>query len=198
MLRYTIIVFLLLSIVGCRPEVFTPKPRGYYKIDLPQKHEYQEFKAEGFPYSFEHPIYSKVVNDTVFFGEETENPYWIVVDYDTTGGKLYFSYKEITPSQQLDKLVEDSYGMTYTVHSSRADMIEDFVFHFPERKVHGIFYKVDGNAATAYQFFATDSTKHFVRGALYFNVKPNADSLMPVNNFLREDIMRMIKTLEWH
>ncbi len=196
--RLFLLLFVVMGVVACRPKVYTPKPRGYYKIDLPEKHEYQPFNKKGFPYSFEHPVYSTIVNDSLFFGQRPENPYWLIIDYKPTGGKVYLSYKEITPQQRLGKLVEDSYGMSYTVHSVRADVIEDFVFHFPEKKVHGIFYKVDGNAASAYQFFVTDSVQHFIRGALYFNAKPNADSLQPVNNFLREDIEHMIKTLEWH
>jgi hypothetical protein len=43
----------------------------------------------------------------------------------------------------------------------------------------------------------TDSVNHFLRGALYFNVLPNADSLAPVQNYLREDVLRMLKSLEW-
>ena len=63
--------------------------------------------------------------------------------------------------------------------------------------VSGVFFKVGGNAATAKQFFLTDTTKNFLRGALYFNVTPNADSLKPVQDFLQKDIDHMINTFRW-
>lgn len=194
------IVFALLLIVGftaCKPEVYTPKPRGYFHIQLPKEHKYQQFDIEGFPYTFSYPDFATVKRDTSFFGRRPENPYWIVINYEKTGGKLYLSYKEIDKQQNLQKLIEDSYGMSFTVHNVKADYIEDYSFHFYDKGVHGIFYNVGGDAASAYQFFATDSTKNFVRGALYFDCRPNADSLKPVHEYLAKDLEYMIETLEW-
>ena len=197
-MRRIAFVLLIISFASCRPEVFTPKPRGYYKIDLPKEHTYQSFSPQGFPYSFEHPTYSRAQSDTSFFGEKPENPYWLILDYESLGGKIYLSYKTIDKQNKLQRLIEDSYGMSFTVHSVRADVIEDAIFHFDDRNVHGIFYNVGGDAASAYQFYATDSNRHFIRGALYFNTKPNADSLRPVTTFIKKDIDHMLETLEWH
>jgi gliding motility-associated lipoprotein GldD len=68
---------------------------------------------------------------------------------------------------------------------------------FKERNVIAVLFEIKGNAATPYQFFATDSTTHFLRGSLYFNVYPNKDSLAPVVDFVKKDIFRLIETLEW-
>ena len=193
----SIILLLTIALTACKPEVYTPKPKGYFNIELPSSHTYKKFNMDEFPYSFEHPTFSNITRDTSFFGQKPENPYWIIIDYKKTGGKLYISYKEISKGQKLQKLIEDSYGMSYTVHNVKADYIDDNAFHFYNRNVHGIFYNVGGNTASAYQFFATDSTKHFIRGALYFNNAPNADSLKPVHDFLVEDIDHMLKTLNW-
>jgi gliding motility-associated lipoprotein GldD len=63
--------------------------------------------------------------------------------------------------------------------------------------VHGMYFQLGGNVATANQFFLTDTTRHFLRGALYFNATPNADSLQPMSRFLQEDVRHLINTLRW-
>ncbi len=187
-------LFIVLLLASCRPETYTPKPRGYYRVSLPQ-HHYQKFEKENFPYSFEYPVYGTIINDTDFLGKKPENPYWIFVDFPSIGGRFYISYKIISATQPLGKLMEDSHEMSFTVHSKRADYIKEQVF--AENNVYGILYNAGGNAASAYQFIATDSLKHFLRGALYFDVTPNADSLLPANEFLKEDMKHLLETLRW-
>lgn len=195
MTRAILALTVLLFLVSCRPDTYTPKPRGYYLVDLP-KHEYQEFNDPRYPYSFQYPVYGKIIPDTNFFGEKPENPYWINIDFPSLGGKVYLSYKTINANQTLEKLVSDTYLMT-EYHTKKANNIEDFVIHIDSSHVHGVFYDVTGDAASAYQFYATDSVKHYLRGALYFEVAPNSDSLKPLNDFLRVDLEQMLKTLKW-
>ncbi|MBL7765311.1 MAG: hypothetical protein JNJ58_04415 [Chitinophagaceae bacterium] len=192
-LRAGLLLFLV-TILACRDEGYIPKPRGYFRIDLPEK-SYQLFSREGYPYSFEFPVYGNIEKDTVFFNEKTENPWWLNVDFPTLGGKIYLSYKEINAKNTLPRLLEDSYQMSH-YHSKKADYINEPPFH-TANNVHGIFYEVGGDAASAYQFYATDSVKHFIRGALYFDTTPNADSLKPVNKFLRKDMTHLVNTLKW-
>lgn len=194
---FAVIIFSTLVFICCRPETYIPKPRGYARAELPQ-HEYRPFNAPGFPYSFEYPTYGRIIKDTLFFGKKPENPYWINIDFASIGGMIYISYKPITPAQPLSKLLEDAHEMSFTAHSKRADYIGERSFTNPENNVYGILYNVGGNAATAYQFIATDSAKHFLRGALYFDVAPNADSLRPANEFLEKDIERLLQTLKWN
>jgi gliding motility-associated lipoprotein GldD len=106
------------------------------------------------------------------------------------------SYKEINKDKNtLSNLLKDSHTMSY-YHTKRADYINDPVFH-TKNNVHGVFYDVGGNSASSFQFFATDSVKHFIRGALYFDVTPNIDSLKPVNLFLQKDVVHLVNTLKW-
>ena len=196
-MRYIIPILFILTIASCRPEVYTPKPRGYYRVDMPAR-QYQNFDRLGFPYSFEYPVYGKISNDTSFNGAKEETPYWINIDFPSLGGRIYLSYKIISQKAEIHQLIEDAYTMTVTVHDKRADNIQEYTFHNDSTHVHGLFYNVSGNAASAYQFYATDSVKHFIRGALYFDVSPNADSLKPINEFLRGDIEHILKTLQWH
>lgn len=172
----------------------TPKPRGYFRIDLPQ-HQYRLFDEPGYPYSFEYPVYAQIVKDTAFFSKRPENPWWINVDFPTLHGKIYISYKIIGPEYTLEHLVSDAYTMSYK-NDVKADAIVPELFRTPH-DVSGIFYQVSGNAATARQFFATDSTRHFLRGALYFYAVPNADSLAPVIHFVEKDMWHLLETLRW-
>jgi gliding motility-associated lipoprotein GldD len=195
MSRSIAVLLICFFIISCRPKTYTPKPRGYFHIEFPER-AYRTFKDPTFPYSFEYPVYGEIVRDTTFFGMKPENPYWINIDIPTLGGRIYLSYKAINPNQNLEKLLEDTYEMT-AFHTKKADYIDDFSFHIDSTDVHGIFYNVTGNAASAYQFYATDSARHYIRGALYFDVSPNADSLKPVNDFLRKDMEHLIQTLKW-
>lgn len=194
MTKYILIALLVIGLSSCGQEDYIPKPRGYFQIDFPEK-KYTPFNQSGYPYTFDYPIYATVEKDTLFFNEKTENPWWININFHDLGGKIYLSYKQIGPNQTLAKLLEDSYQMSH-YHTKRADYINEPEFH-TANNVHGIYYDVGGNAASAFQFYATDSTKHFLRGALYFDTTPNVDSLKPVNQFLRADIEHLIQTLKW-
>jgi gliding motility-associated lipoprotein GldD len=191
-IKYLPLVVLFVSVVACN-STYTPKRKGYFKIDFP-KHEYKVFDQPGYPYTFEYPVYSNIIKDTTFFEDKPENPYWINIEIPRFGGKIYISYKEVGKSD-LTKLVNDAYNMTYK-HSTRATEIVDSTMH-TATGVSGVFFSVGGNAATAKQFFVTDSVKHFLRGALYFDASPNEDSLGVVNNFLQDDMKHLINTFRW-
>lgn len=187
-LKLSILIFL-----SACTDNYTPRPEGYFKIAFPEK-KYQEFDMPGYPYKFEYPVYGKIVKDSSFFGEAPENPWWINIYFPQFNGTLFISYKEIG-KYSLEKLLNDAFNLT-NKHSVRASYIDDSLMLTPNN-IHGMFFKVSGEVATANQFFLTDSTKHFLRGALYFNVAPNQDSLMPVNAFLIEDVRHLINTFQW-
>ena len=177
---------------GCNSD-YTIKQKGYFRIDFPPR-EYRVFNEPGFPYSFEYPSYSRIIRDTTYFDEEPDNPYWVNVDFPRLNGRIYLSYKDVTQSS-LEKLVDDAFKLTYK-HTTKATAIKDSLMVTPNG-VTGIFFKVGGNSATGRQFFVTDSVRHFLRGALYFDATPNADSLGIVNDFLEVDMKHLINTLKW-
>lgn len=185
-------LFLFIIFSACNSD-YTPKPKGYFKIDFPQK-QYRLFQQASYPYSFEYPAYANVIKDSSFFGEATENPWWINIDYPQFNGRVHISYKEIG-SNKLNKLVNDAFTMT-NKHNLKAYSIDDSIIVTPNN-IHGMFFKVGGNVATANQFFLTDSVKHFLRGALYFDATPNEDSLGIVNSFVLDDLKHMINTFKW-
>ncbi|GAA4301225.1 hypothetical protein [Compostibacter hankyongensis] len=189
----SLIIIIILGLGACRP-VSAPRPRGYFRIALPEK-AYRSFDEAGYPYTFEYPAYARIVKDTAFFGQRPENPYWINITFPGLNGKIYLSYKAIGPQHSLEKLVNDAYTMTYK-NTLKADAITPVAFQNPYG-ASGIFYNVEGDAATARQFFATDSTRHYLRGALYFYAVPNADSLAPVVKFVEKDMWHLLETLKW-
>ena len=193
--RYLFVFVLTLFIISCRPQVYTPKPPGYYRIDTPSTHQYRLFDQEGFPYTFEYPVYSLIANDTVFQGNGEKNPYWINIYFLHLGGVINITYREISSKYPYSKLIEDAYRLSF-FHHEKADYIDERSLISPNGISYTI-YTVGGNAATRYQFTATDSAKHFMRGALYFDTTPNADSLKPATDFLVQDIVHLLNTLKW-
>lgn len=208
MRSFLIVIIALLA--SCN-NTFTPKPRGYYQIDLP-KHEYQTFNDPAYPYSFEYPVYAKITKDSTMFDDNPDSPYWFNIDFPSLHGRIYVSYKTIggisiykvkaangykdsTVKNTFDGLRDEAFKMTYK-HSVKANSIEDSVFN-TANGIAGVYFTVGGNAATANQFFVTDTMKHFLRGALYFDASPNSDSLKPVNDFLKRDLLHMIETFSW-
>jgi gliding motility-associated lipoprotein GldD len=187
------IFFAALFLVSCNSD-YVARPRGYFTIALPTK-AYRAFDKPGFPYTFEYPVYGNIVQDSLFFEEKAENNYWINIDFPQFNGRIHISYKEIGPNK-FDSLVNDAFTMSYKQHTYRASAIQQKEFATPNN-VSGVYFTLKGNAATANQFFATDSVRHFLRGALYFSATPNADSLQPVNNFLKQDMEHLIQTLRW-
>ena len=194
--RYCLLftVYCLLFTLSACSDDFVQKERGYFKIDLPEK-RYQRFDRPDFPYTFEYPVYGNVVQDSLFFDEKAENPYWLNIDFPKFDARLHLSYKQIG-RHKFDSLVNDAFTLSYKQHTSRASAIQSRPFS-TAGGAGGVYFTLKGNAATANQFFATDSIKHFLRGALYFNAQPNEDSLRPVNNFLRDDVEHLINTLRW-
>lgn len=172
---------------------YVPKPRGFFQIDFPEK-SYQVFNEPGFPYTFEYPTYATIVRDSSFFGDKPENPWWINIEFPQFNGRVYVSYKQIGENK-LDKLLSDSYNLT-NKQSVKASGINDSLIA-TQNNIHGTYFKVSGDVATANQFFLTDSTRHFLRGALYFDTTPNQDSLKPVNTFLVQDLIHLINTFRW-
>lgn len=183
-----LLIMFLFLFHSCRQD-YSPKPRGYFRIDLPER-EYLIFDTN-YPYTFEYPSYARIVPDL----RPSSEPYWINIEFPQFRGTLFISYKSV--SGNLVEYLEDS--RTFVMkHIPKASAIEDSMIYRPEDRVFGLIYDIEGSgAASPLQFFVTDSASHFLRGALYFNTSPNNDSLAPVIGFVREDILKMLDTFHW-
>jgi gliding motility-associated lipoprotein GldD len=185
----------ILFAVGCN-EKYTPKPRGFFRIDFPEK-SYHPLQG-AFPYSFDVPDYAKITASS----ENPDHPYWINITVPANKADIHISYYSLENQQvssriKLNEFMEESHILAYK-HSIKADAIQEQVFMNPEKKVYGLIYRIEGNAASPMQFFLTDSTSHFLRGALYIREVPNIDSIKPVIDFLEPDIIRLIESTTWN
>lgn len=192
-LFYLICLFAFMG--ACNSNYTAGKKKGYFKIEFPEK-KYRLFDEPGYPYRFEYPVYAHVVKDTTFFEDKPENPWWINIDIPQFEGRIHISYKEIRSRNRFDSLVADAFKLSYRQHTAKATSIEPEPFTTPNN-ISGIYFTLTGNTATANQFFLTDSVRHFLRGALYFDTTPNEDSLGIVNDFLKKDLEHLINTLQW-
>ena len=195
MLKKNYFIFIVCSLVcfSCNSP-YTFKKRGYFKIELPER-KYKLFDQQEYPYSFEYPAYAEIKKDTTFFDDKPENPWWLNIDLPVFSGRIYVSYKEIGKNN-FDSLVNDAFKMSYKQHTYKASSIEPQPF-VTANNIGGVYFSLSGNTATANQFFLTDSTKHFLRGALYFYATPNEDSLSVVNDFVKKDLEHLINTVKW-
>jgi gliding motility-associated lipoprotein GldD len=185
------VILAVISFTSCNQDDNTPKPRGYFRIALPEK-QYRTLDSI-YPYTFEYPHYVNILPDA----QSPEEKNWINLGFYSLRGTLHLSYKPVNNIETLNTYIEDSRALAMK-HIPKASSIEQISIAYPEHNVYGLVYDIKGlGAASPYQFYATDSLHHFMRGALYFNAVPNSDSLMPVINFVKQDIHHLIETLRW-
>lgn len=172
-----------------------PKPRAYPKVTYPEK-AYQPFEEGYCGFTFDMPVYSKVERDTTFFDQKPGSDCWFNLNVPSLNAKLHCSYYPVTSRERFDELVSDAFTMAQK-HNIKASYIEEIPVHRPDAHVHGIVFSIEGATASSYQFFVTDSTRNFLRGALYFNTQARPDSMAPVLAFMKQDVNRLVETLKW-
>lgn len=192
-LSFCHIIILSILLVSCNGE-YTAKPKAYPRVEYPER-KYAMYDPATCPFKFEMPSYAQVKVDTEFFGNHNVPPCWLNIEFPNFNGTINLTYKDINASQPLERLIDDAYKMSYK-HTKKADYINE-VGIANSHGVGGLLYDVGGDAASNVQFFLTDTNHHFIRGALYFNNTPNADSMAPVINFVKEDLKHMLQTFEW-
>jgi gliding motility-associated lipoprotein GldD len=175
-------VLMLLLFTSCKDDVF-PKPASHLRLDYPMA-KYVGFEDQC-PFSFE------MNSNAIVKGEKDCG---FTISYPKMKATIYLTYKPV--NSNINVLLRDAQKLTYE-HVIKADDISEQPYLNPSRKVYGMFYRVDGNAATNSQFYVTDSTKHFVTGSVYFYAKPNFDSIMPAASYVRNDMQRLMETLRW-
>jgi gliding motility-associated lipoprotein GldD len=156
-----------------------PKPKGYFRIDFPKK-AYQTFNGDC-PFTFEYPVYAQMVPDT----DKNAQPCWNNLNFPQFNGQLHLTYHGVFSEKAYNNMTELARVLAMK-HTIKASAIDQKLINYPDKKVYGIYYAIEGNTASSVQFFLTDSTKHYVRGALYFNERPQYDSIQPVIKLLKK------------
>jgi gliding motility-associated lipoprotein GldD len=172
----------LLLFTSCKDDVY-PKPSSHLRLDYPVA-KYVDFDNEC-PFSFE------MNSNAIIKGEKDCG---FTISYPKMKATIYLTFKPV--NNNINVLLKDAQKLTYE-HVIKADDILERPYLNPSKKVYGMFYQVDGNAATNSQFYVTDSIKHFVTGSVYFYAKPNYDSIMPAASYVRNDMQRLMETLKW-
>ena len=192
-----LILVIVLFITACSGEGdYAPKPRGYYRINFPQR-SYQQYISNN-PFTFDYPKYATMERDSLSrsTGKLINMQTLLNMQFPQFNATLHLSYETIPNKKIFDELVEDAHKFAFK-HTVKATSIDEAVIRYPERMVYGIYYTIDGNAASSVQFYLTDSVKNYLRGALYFNSEPRLDSIQPVLNFVKQAVDRMIKSFKW-
>lgn len=185
-LPYTLFIAIASLAMSCDNDPPTPKPQGYFRIGVPTL-EYSALDL-GLPYGFE-------INQSALWEPNPRNPLWGDVYYKGLRSRIQLTYKPV--ANNLDTLMMESQKLAFK-HTVKASGMGEQQFSNPESRVYGMLYQINGNAASPLQFYITDSTNHFLRGAVYFFSTPNADSLAPAVDFMREDVIHLIETAHWN
>lgn len=194
--KYLLVVIAgIFTFQSCEEVIYSPKPRGFPKVIYPDKN-YVPFDKDYCTFSFQYPEYAAIEQDTLFFDETPTHPCWFDIVIPAFDARIHCSYYPIDKINTFDKLNADAFDLA-NKHNLKANYIDDFVITKPNG-VSGIAFNLEGEVASPFQFYLTDSTQHFLRGALYFNTQSRPDSLAPVKNFVKTDIMHMINTFEWN
>ena len=181
---------LLLIFGSCQEAAYVPKPKGYNRIELPD-HQYRAIEGT-FPYQFEYSKHAVVKPDSSWMAE----PYWIHLVYQDLGADVQLTYKSLEQDQKkLRELLQDSYKLT-SKHQIKASAIDESVLTTPNGHT-AVVAELSGEVPSQFQFYTTDSTTHFLRGALYFPTATKNDSLQPVIDFIKIDIIHLLNTLDW-
>lgn len=182
-LAFLVIAFLFVS---CKDDP-KPKPKGFLALEYPEA-EYERVDI-GCPYSFEKNAIADISPS------RNRIPCWIQLDYDEMKGSIFITYQPV--KNNLDSLLTDAQKLPLQ-HTIKADVIEGDVYSNNFNKTYGMFYQVDGNAASQAQFYLTDSTDHFLTGSVYFESLPNFDSIVPAAEYLKKDIRHLMESLKWN
>ncbi len=187
--KFLILILLMIGCSSCEEENYIPKPKGYSRIDFPV-HEYLRF-SEDCPFEFEygkasHYVYVQGKNNTTC---------WFNLEYPQLKATVLFSYLDIKKGN-ISNYIKETRKLALK-HLSKADDFEENIVVDKEAKVYGVIYDFKGSTASNMQFYLTDSVNHFVRGALYFEVTPKADSLGPSEQYVEEELKHLIETFTW-
>ena len=178
-----VLFFIVFTLTSCNKET-TPKPIGYLNLEYPLASYYQFNSDCKFQMQVNSNAKVKLLSNCS-----------MSIIYPKLKATIYIDYLPVQQNN-LKKLLQDAQKLTFE-HVIKADEITELPFKNPNSKVYGMFYNVNGNAATNSQFYVTDSVQHFVRGSLYFYAKPNYDSIYPATSYIKNDMQFMMESFKW-
>jgi gliding motility-associated lipoprotein GldD len=195
MKNYLFLLLCIFILSSCgEDKAITPKPRSYPRIIFPER-AYQQFDTNFCNFTFEYPKYAVIEQSKEYFGSPPPNSCWFNIVVPQFAAYIYCTYYPLGKENKFDKVVNDAFTFA-DQHTIKADYIDELPINKPGH-VSGMIFNIEGDVASSFQFYLTDSTKNFLRGALYIKAHTNQDSLAPVINFMKTDVMQMINTFKW-
>ncbi|MEY4929370.1 MAG: gliding motility lipoprotein GldD [Bacteroidota bacterium] len=183
--------FILIAIffISCTRD-YQPKPKGYNRLTLPPL-EYMP-SPDSLPYSFEYSTHARLLRDSSWFSEK----HWVEIYYPELKANIHITYKKLNNRDEfLKELLDDSYNLT-SKQQIKASGIDELVVVTPNGST-AVIAEIAGEVPSQFQFTMTDSSKNFLRGALYFNTRVQNDSLAPAIDFMKKETLHFINTLQW-
>ena len=190
-MKHSLFIVLFVLLYSCSEDPVA-RPNGHMRIGLPAQNAYTELPFEA-PFHVQINAEAKAIKKEVL-SDTNADEFWMDLAYPSILSTVQFTYKPVT--ENLEELVRDAQQLAYK-HTVKASGMREQFFAYPEEGVYGLYYEFSGASATTTQFYATDSASHFLRGVLYHYSTPNADSLAPVTQFMRDELLKMIETLKW-
>jgi gliding motility-associated lipoprotein GldD len=188
--RFPLLFVFLLAILSACSDDYVPKPKGYNRIELPAP-SYISL-PDTFPFQFEFSEHARIVKDTSRFTE----PYWINIYYPGMAANIQLTYKAVNKDPRLlEGFLADSYKLT-SKHQIKAYSIDEAILKTPYGHT-AVVTELEGEVPSQFQFFITDSLTHFLRGALYFRTATKNDSLAPVIDYIKTDMVHLLNTFQW-
>ena len=185
-----IVAVVALLLASCGGD-YAPKPAAYLRIDLPAK-DYALLDTAALPFVFE-----KAADCQVVVKQTSRLESWIDLQYPSLDGVVFLTYRRMANPSELPGQVDTAYRLLEQ-HFNFSSGVEEQAYENPTSHLYATTYHIKGNrVASTYQFWATDSVRHFLRGAMYINKSPNNDSLAPVLDYLQADVDHLIETLSW-
>ncbi len=183
---FFLIIFFLVS---CSRD-YQPKPKGYNRLTLPTL-QYQ-MSPDSLPYQFEYSTHARLLRDSSWFSEK----HWVEIYYPELKANIHITYKKLNNREDfLKELLDDSYNLT-SKQQIKASGIDELITVTPSGKT-AVIAEISGEVPSQFQFTMTDSSRNFLRGALYFNTRVQNDSLAPAIDFMKKETLHFINTLQW-
>ena len=188
MRNYICVIFIVLF--GCE-NYFLPKQSAYLRLDYP-KPEYKLINDKDFPFFFEANTRLSEISDIDINLRSID----FIINYNQLNAQINFQYKSVNSSEKLNAYILDL-KRTIETHSMMANSVKIKDYSLKEKNIFGRIFDLSGNVASPYQFYLTDSINNIISGFVYFNIKPNYDSILPAINYIENDIIHLIESFAW-
>ena len=188
MRNYIFVIFIVFF--GCE-NYFLPKQSAYLRLDYP-KPEYKLINDKDFPFFFEANTRLSEISDIDINPESID----FIINYNKLNAQINFQYKNVNSNEKLNDYILDL-KRTIETHSTMANSVRIKDYSLKEKNIFGRIFHLSGDVASPSQFYLTDSTNNIISGLVYFNIKPNYDSILPAINYIENDIIHLIESFDW-